>query len=126
MDITQLQELWQLLLAVALAIIAVWEWMKKNDVLTTLVHTENQINALVTPQAATPEVVYTIPSRAWQMSPETLHWLKVSESPEDQSAIENQVMQNEMRGSVSYQIVYSRGGYQIEYGLIKSSWKGSK
>ena len=64
-----------------------------------------------------------LPERSWKMSEETKKWLMASESKEDQIKILQQISDAEFQKALSYQVIYSLGGYQIEYGLIKSSWR---
>ena len=108
------------LIALISAIIAWLENRKKNAVITvmsdpTVLQGNDRIKALS-----------LLPERSYLMAPETRRWLLAGESPEDQALIAKQIDQAELGHQLTYQILYSVGGYQIEYGMPKNSWVTGK
>jgi hypothetical protein len=89
--------------------------------------TSSVITAMSDPVSVTePEkkaAIAVLPERSYKMSDETLKWLCAAETTADQELITRQVREAEKDQLFHYQIKYSAGGYIIEYGLIKSSWR---
>lgn len=100
-------------------VVAIWKNSQANTATV-------QVAALTpgTPESTSPEVIAKLPDRSWKMAPETLHYIQAAESDADKASIERQVRDAEAQHLVVYQIQYSKGGYVIEYGLIKESWRG--
>lgn len=107
------------LVAVLMAIIAWWQNRQKNT-------TVAQVAALTpgTPESTSSAVIAQLPARSWKMDPATLDWITFGESDADKANIIQQVHDAEAKHLTDYQIVYSKGYYNISYGLIKSSARG--
>ena len=67
-----------------------------------------------------------IPARTYTMSEETKKWITTGETDADQKSILEQVAAAEVKGLATYKIVYGKGYYDIEYGLIKGSGREGK
>lgn len=65
-----------------------------------------------------------IPARTYTMSDVTKDWLTYGEADADKATILEQVAQAEKNGQATYRVTYSKGYYDIEYGLIKASARG--
>ena len=111
----------QLLISAFVALVGVlvawWQTRKKDAVIAVM------SDPTGTKPAVQTEVLAEMPARSWKMSKETLDWLCFGEAQADQDSIREQVRQAELALSLAYTINYSRGGYRIEYGLTKSSWR---
>lgn len=67
-----------------------------------------------------------IPERTYKMSDATKRWITYSESDADKVAILEQVSKAEEAGQATYRVTYSKGYYDIEYGLVKDSARDAK
>ena len=74
-----------------------------------------------TPQASSPAIIASLPVRTWTIRPEVRRWLLFGESEADQKSINDQIDSAEAARLVKYQITYSRGYYDIEYGALVGS-----
>ncbi len=119
--------------AAAITAYGIWQrnTRKKSDVelqATTSIKDvlAGQVAALSTPDAATPEVISTLPGHSWKMDNITRAWIKQSETPADQALVDVQINAAEAQHLVKYKITTSRGYYDIEYGLMKGSGKNEQ
>jgi hypothetical protein len=117
MDEPTLQQIATFAIAVIAAIVAYWQNRKKEAIVKIMTDPK------ALPYEDTISLLNGLPARSYLMSDDTRQWILSSESKEDQDLIEKQVRNAEACKLLSYQVVYSQGGYQIEYGLIKSSWR---
>jgi hypothetical protein len=110
---------WNTLVAALITIVSIliawWQNKQKKDIITFFT------DPVALPEPSNTAVLATVPTRSWKMSPETLKWVIFGESQEDQASLKGQILAAEAEGLTSYTIRYSKGYYQIEYGLIKAS-----
>lgn len=77
-----------------------------------------------TDEHASAEVVSKVPERSWRMNDATREWILYGESAADQEKLNEQINKAEAAEKRRYEITYSKGGYEISYGLIRRAWKG--
>jgi hypothetical protein len=118
----------ELLIALIAAIIAWWQMQQKkdaqNDLKQTVAFYDPKDQTVTSANDLPPEVV--LPGRSYLMDESTKRWITVGETAEDQQTILNQVAAAETNGLAQYRVLYSKGWYVIEYGLIKESGRGEK
>jgi hypothetical protein len=91
---------------------------KEQELSDTQAFFDPDCSSVMTPTPNTPKSSYT-------MSEATKHYLLSGESEADQLSMTKQIEEAEKSGYVDYKIVYSRGSYEITYGLIKSATKNN-
>jgi hypothetical protein len=109
---------WALCIAVIFAATAYLQKIGKDEAVETTKEVIDYFDPTVKTATTPPEV---IPARTYQMSDVTKNWLTAGETPEDAANILEQVIKAEENGQATYRITYSKGWYDIEYGLIKAS-----
>lgn len=114
---------WALVLVVIAAAAAYLQKLDKDEAVETTKAVIDYFDPTVKTVTTPPEI---IPARTYQMSDVTRNWLTVGETPEDAANILEQVTKAEENGQATYRITYSKGWYDIEYGLIKASARAGK
>lgn len=114
---------WALVLVVIAAAAAYLQKLGKDEAVETTKAVIDYFDPTVKTVTTPPEI---IPARTYQMSDVTRNWLTVGETPEDAANILEQVTKAEENGQATYRITYSKGWYDIEYGLIKASARAGK
>lgn len=124
-DIPQavLDALWALLIA---AIGWIMAYIKAKEVKEAKAETAAVIDYFDPTEKGTEQPPAVIPARTYTMSEETKKWITTGETDADQKSILEQVAANEAKGLATYKVIYSKGYYDIEYGLIKGSGREGK
>lgn len=101
------------IIALIFAVVAYLQNRQKNMV----------VNAMTpgTVEAKTPAIVATLPDRTWKMTDSVKEWLTFDATPENKVLILNQIAAAEASHLVAYQIHFTGGYYNIEYGYLKGS-----
>jgi len=116
-DLVSMEQVLGAVIVIVSWVIAYLEHKKKTDVIAVM------SDPVALPDPDRVKVIDALPSRSWTMSADTLSFILVGEDDADRGLIRAQIEQAERARQLRYQITYSRGGYIIEYGLIKSSWR---
>jgi hypothetical protein len=120
-DLIQILEM---LVAVAVAIIAYWQRRQKIDA----EQESSQVIAFFDPKddsVTTPPP--TVPARSWKMQDETRKWVLAGHDATNQGELLRQIEAAERQQLLHYFLTFNdRGGgfYEIEYGLMKGSGTG--
>ena len=75
----------------------------------------------VVPSVPPKAVSLGLPERSYLMAEWTKKWITFGESEEDKNSLLQQVSIAEEQGLTGYTIRYSKGYYEINWGLIKAS-----
>lgn len=116
-DEATISQIVALIVAVIMAIYGIWQNRKKNAIVAF--YDPNTVDSVIA-AAVPPEVK----ADTWKMSDETKRWITYNESPADQALILTAISQAEAERRPVYTITYSKGWYNIEYGLMKASGRG--
>jgi len=109
-----LSELMPLIVAVLTALIAVYKyWMEHQKV-----EFYDPVKVEALSPVARAEVACKLPDRSYKMSETTRAYVLLGNTPEDRVSINNQINEAEARAEVRYQIRFSTGHYDIEYGIL--------
>jgi hypothetical protein len=92
-------------------------WQNKQKIAVVEFYT----TPITVPQAVTDASVLNVPEKSYKMAEWTKKWICAGESEDDKLSLMQQVTQAELQGLTGYTIRYSKGYYEIAWGLIKSS-----
>jgi hypothetical protein len=108
-----LESAWALVLALIAALIAYIEKRQKDTAIAAYDVTSTE--------SSDPVVVASLPERTWKMTDSTKRWLTFDATEANKASILAQIDAAEAEHKTKYQITFSGGYYNIEYGLLNGS-----